>query len=121
MARILLIDDNREYLDMLKICLEKEGYEVVGARDTESWVTLYTQNHYDLVIVDLFMPQLDGVSAIRMMKAEQSAPNIIAMTGGSSLGTMEYLLNLAKEYGASEVYKKDTHINNLLEKIKSLL
>ncbi|MEI6056296.1 MAG: response regulator [Lentisphaerota bacterium] len=121
MARILLIDDDNDYRNMVKMWLEKEGHEVAEAKDTESWVTLYTQNHYDLVITDLFMPQIDGVQAIRMIKKEFNSPKIIAMTGGSSDGTLEYLLNLAKECGANDIYKKTSPIDELLTKVRNLL
>ena len=121
MSRILLIDDDNDYRTMVKILLERAGYEVAEAKNGEAGIILYSQSHYDLVITDLFMPQIDGVSIIHKLKAQINSPKMIAMTGASSDGRMDYLLNLAKENGASEVYKKTANINELLIKVKSLL
>lgn len=121
MARILLIDDDNEYRNMIKMWLERAGHEVAEAIDGEEGLEKHRKNHYDLIISDLFMPKIDGVQAIHRMKIEFNSPKIIAMTGACSDGRMEHLLSLAKECGASEVYKKTTHINDLLIKVKKLL
>ncbi len=121
MARILLIDDNSEYRNMLKMWLEKTGYEVTEAVDGDAGISIYKQSKFDLIITDLFMPQIDGVHLISRLKDEFNSPKIIAMTGACSNGRAEQLLCLAKDCGASEVYKKTTHVNYLLSKVKSLL
>lgn len=121
MSRILLIDDDSGYRTMLKIWLERVGYELTEATNGESGLKLYGQSHYDLVITDLYMPEMDGVHLICRLIKEFNFPKIIAMTGASSAGRSDYLLNIAKECGASEVYHKASHINHLLIKIKNLL
>lgn len=121
MARILLIDDDNDYRSMVKMWLEKAGHEVVEAVEGESGIKLYSQSHYDLIITDLYLPKVDGIHTIHRFKTEFNYPKIIAMTGASSDGRIEYLLDLAKEKGASEVYKKKNHINELMIKVKNLL
>ena len=121
MSRILLIDDDNDYRNMIKMWLERAGHEVSEASDGEAGIKLYSQSHYDLIISDLFMPNIDGVTTVFRLKTEFNAPKIIAMTGASSDGRINYLLSLAKECGASDVYKKTDHINLLLTKVKNLL
>lgn len=121
MARILLIDDDNDYRNMIKQWLERADHEVVESEDGEEGIKIYSQGHYDLIITDLFMPQIDGVHIIHRLKTEFNSPKIIAMTGASSDGRIEYLLALAKDCGATEIYKKTSHINELLIKVKKML
>lgn len=121
MAKILLIDDDNDYRRMIRAWLDKVGYEVVEAGDAESGIKTYSKNHFDLIIIDLFMPQVDGVQAIHRLKTDFNSPKIIAMTGAASDGRIEHLLCLAKSCGANEIYKKTMHVNDLLAKVKNLL
>ena len=56
MARILIIDDDPQILNMLRQTLEREGYEVIDASDGKEGLKLYRENPTDLIIADLIMP-----------------------------------------------------------------
>jgi CheY-like chemotaxis protein len=121
MARILLIDDDHDYRGILKICLEGNGHEVTEAVNGASGIQLYTDNQFDLIITDLFMPKIDGINAIYRIMEEFNSPKIIAMTGSCSDDGNMNALEIAKAYGAKDVFRKADNIDKLLAKVTSLL
>lgn len=121
MPKLLLIDDDNEYREMLKITLEKAGYEVWEASDGEEGINLCRKARFAVIISDLFMPQIDGVQTVFKMKKEFPSSKIISITGAEiSSGRTTHLFELARQCGADEVYRKTDHINELLIKIRSL-
>jgi len=122
MARILLIDDDHAFRKMLRMALEKVGYEVVDAADADEGLKLYAQTNYDLIIIDVFMPKIDGIKAIHMIMEDFNSPKIIAMTGACLYHrTNEDVLIHAKACVAVEVFNKASAITDLLTKIKAVL
>ncbi|HBM15642.1 MAG TPA: response regulator [Lentisphaeria bacterium] len=121
MAKILLIDDDNDYRSVIKKYLENADHEVIEAEDGEIGFKICSDNHFDLIITDLFMPKMDGVHTIYKIMEEFDSPKIIAMTGACSDGRMEHLLNLAKDCGAIDEYKKGNDINELLRKVEKIL
>ena len=71
--RILIIEDNEAYRRMLKTALEQEGYEVGEAENGIIGCEKCYQDSYDLVIMDLFLPEKDGVQSIHELKEDFSA------------------------------------------------
>jgi len=66
-ARILLVDDEPLYLRLLKVNLEQEGYQIATARDGEEALEFVSQEIPDLIILDVMMPKVDGITvAIRI-------------------------------------------------------
>jgi len=70
MALILIIDDEPQIRSMLKLMLERDGYEVVEAPDGIEGIRIYRQNPTDLIITDLIMPNKDGIGMIIDLKKE---------------------------------------------------
>lgn len=75
--RLLLIEDDEEIAAMLRPFLLKEGFEVTTARDGLEGVILYGQAKYDIVVVDLMMPKLDGIEVIKRIREHSSVPILI--------------------------------------------
>ena len=73
MIRILIIDDESQIRSMLKLMLERDGYEVVEAPDGMEGIRIHRQNPADLIITDLIMPNKDGIGMIIDMKKEFSS------------------------------------------------
>ena len=64
MTRILIIDDEAPVRDLLRQMLEKEGYEVVEAREGDIGIRLFRENPADLIITDILMPEKEGIETI---------------------------------------------------------
>ncbi len=101
MARILVIDDDALLRGAIRVVLESAGYEVIEAGDGDAGLRLHRELGADLVVVDLFMPERDGLEVIRAVRAEAPQAKIIAMSGGSSLQLD--LLDAATAFGARPV------------------
>jgi len=124
MKNILVIDDNEDYRKMLKIFIEKEGYNVSEVSNGRKGYEHFTNNKekYNLIITDLFMPEIDGVQVAHLIKEDFPETKIIAITGGGcSDGRTDYLLERAKFHGADEVYHKCESIQKLISMIKKLM
>ena len=120
MKRILLIDDDDDFRKMLKISLEKAGYEVLEAEDGKVGCQIYNRTLCDLVITDIFMPVKEGFETIATLKNEHPDVKIIAISGGGQYKHLEFLA-MAGEFGAAAVMEKPLKVAHLLEKIERLL
>jgi len=100
MARILVIDDDRLLREAVRALLESARYDVIEAADGDAGLRLYREQGADLVLVDIFMPERDGLEVIRTLRAEAPQALIIAMSGGGRLVKVD-LLQAAARFGAS--------------------
>ena len=120
MARILIIDDEPQIRSMLKLMLERDGYEVVEAPDGMEGIRIYRQNPVDLIITDLIMPNKDGIGMIIDLKKEFPDVKIIAMSGGG-LNKPEGYLEGAKKLGAACTLTKPINREEMLRAVKKIL
>ena len=120
MALILIIDDEPQIRSMLKLMLERDGYEVVEAPDGIEGIRIYRQSPADLIITDLIMPNKDGIGMIIDLKKEFPDVKIIAMSGGG-LNKPEGYLKGAKKLGAACTLTKPIDRNEMLGAIKDVL
>ncbi|HJO92620.1 MAG TPA: response regulator [Victivallales bacterium] len=120
MKKILIVDDNADYRYLLRTALEKSGYEVDEAEDGITVEKIFFQKASDVIIMDLFLPKRDGIHAISSIKNKFSNIKIIAISGVSSIGRTNILLNKALEYGADITMTKPIKIEELLSNIKRL-
>ena len=95
MERILIIDDEQQIRSMLRLMLEREGYEVVEAPDGIEGIKAYRQKPADLIITDLIMLEMDGVEFCRKIRETDNKTFIIALTGHTAL----YDIDRLKEVG----------------------
>ncbi len=120
MARILVIDDDVQILDMLKQTLEREGYEVVDTDSGKEGIRLYREDPTDLVITDILMPETEGVEVILDLRRDFPDVKIIAISGGGQVSSEVYL-RVAKNLGAEYTFSKPVTREKLLKAIKELL
>jgi len=117
--KILIIEDEPDAASLLKMHLEKYGYEVLAAGDGKEGYRLARTRAPDLILLDLMIPEMDGFWVCSMVKSDKRFAGIavIALTARS---TAEDMKN-AKECGADDYVIKPFEFSELLEKIKGLL
>src|SRR5262249_4800840 len=81
--RVLVVDDNREVLDTLCVLIETAGHEGIGAVDGFQALELFRHGRYDVVVVDLVMPAMNGLEVIRRLRAIDQNVRVVALTGKS--------------------------------------
>jgi two-component system cell cycle response regulator DivK len=119
MARILLVEDNEMNRDMLSRRLERRGYEVAFAVDGREGVEKAKAGKFDLVLMDMSLPELDGWEATRQIRAapETKSLPVIALTAHAMAGDRERAI----EAGADDYDTKPIELARLLGKIEALL
>jgi len=120
MARILVIDDDEQVLDMLYESLTREGYDVLKASNGEQGLKLYREEPVDLIITDLIMPEKEGIETIIELRQDVPEVKIIAISGGGRIGTKDYL-NMAKIFGVQRTFTKPVAREQLLDAIRELI
>jgi DNA-binding response OmpR family regulator len=119
-ARILVMDDDESLREGLRVVLEGAGYEVMEAPDGEAGLRLQRVHPADLVLVDIFMPERDGLEVIKALRVESPRVKIIAMSGGGRTGQIE-VLSAAAAFGAARTLLKPFEPRELLKTIRELL
>ena len=119
MTRILLVEDNEMNRDMLSRRLERRGYEIAIAVDGRQGIEMARAGHYDLVLMDMSLPEIDGWEATKQLRAlpETKALPIIALTAHAMAGDRERAL----EAGANDYDTKPIDLARLLGKIEAQL
>ena len=120
MARILIIDDESQIRSMLRLMLERVGYEVIEAADGMEGIRQYRDNPADLIITDLIMPNKDGIGMIIELKKEFPQVKIIAMSGGG-VNRPEGYLDGAKKLGATRTLTKPIDRDEMLNAVRETL
>jgi len=111
MARILVVEDNAQNRKLAQLVLQKGGHEVVCAEGGEEGVRLARERRFDLVLMDVQMPGMDGLEATRLLRegAETAGLKIVALTALAMKGDEERILKagfdayLAKPFDYSEL------------------
>jgi DNA-binding response OmpR family regulator len=120
MTSILLIEDDAMTRKFLRVQLETAGYTVDEAADGAMGIAQFCARLPDLVLVDIFMPGLDGLEVIQAVRERAPSLPVVAMSAGGAMGARDTLY-LAKEMGADVVLVKPTAIVNILEVMRRLL
>jgi len=120
MNQILVVEDDQFLISAYRIKLQKVGFEITVATDGVEALEKIKSQNFDLVILDLIIPKIDGfgvLTEIRSQEKYKSLPILVA----SNLGQMEDI-NRAIKLGANDfVVKSDTSLDALIEKIKKLI
>jgi two-component system, cell cycle response regulator DivK len=119
MARILLVEDNELNRDMLQRRLGRKGHEVTVAIDGRQGLSLAQAGAFDLILMDMSLPELDGWETTRQLRADQRTRTtpIIALTAHAMAGDREKAL----EAGCDDYDSKPIEFPRLIGKIDSLL
>ena len=119
MTKILLVEDNEMNRDMLSRRLQRKGYEVSMAVDGRQGVEMARAGGYDLILMDMSLPEIDGWEATRQLRAvpETQVVPIIGLTAHAMAGDREKAL----EAGCNDYDTKPVELPRLLAKIEALL
>ena len=119
MPRILLVEDNEMNRDMLSRRLQRKGFEVAMAVDGRQGVEMARAGGYDLILMDMSLPEIDGWEATRQLRAapETKIVPIIGLTAHAMAGDREKAL----EAGCNDYDTKPVELPRLLGKIEALL
>ena len=90
MTRIVVIDDEEDIRSVLKIILERAGFEVEIAANADDGLNLLRDKKTDIVITDIIMPGQDGVDTVYDIRMEFPNTKIIVMSGGGNAGPIDY-------------------------------
>ena len=120
MASILLVEDDDQLRTMLKELLTGSGYDVSEASSGTGVCDMYQQEHYDLVITDLVMPDIEGLGVIMELRRINPNVRIIAMSGGRS-GKGAGYLRMAQKLGAQFTLSKPFGNRDFLEAVRLAL
>ena len=120
MARILVIDDELVIRQALAIMLANVGHKVETAENGRAGLELLERESFDLVLTDILMPEMDGVEAMRKLRALPSPPKIVAMSGGVQL-TREDFPRAAELLGADAALSKPVRARELYALVDRLL
>jgi len=113
-AKILLVDDDPEVAEVLALMLRKIGYQVMVVNSGQEALDAFSSDDYDLVITDLYMPNLSGREVARAVKEAKAGVPVLLITGwGLQLGSSE----MGVDGIIAKPFTKDTlcqQINNVL-------
>jgi len=114
--RILLVDDEDAIQKLLTYPMEKEGYEIVQAMDGETALEKFREQPFDLVVLDIMLPGMDGTDVCRIIRGESTVP-IIMLTAKSD----EFDKVLGLEIGADDYITKPFSIREFRSRVKAQL
>jgi DNA-binding response OmpR family regulator len=115
-STILLVDDEDSVQKLLTYPLERDGFRVVSARDGEEALERFADEHFDLVVLDLMLPKLDGLEVCKRLRAQSSVPIIMLTARDDELDKV-----LGLELGADDYITKPFSIREFRSRVRALL
>ncbi len=114
---ILVVDDEESILETLSGILEDEGYEVIGASSGESALNKFSEADPDIVLLDVWMPDMDGIETLKKIREKNNDVCVIMISGHSNIDTAVHALKL----GAYDFLEKPLSLEKVLILIKRAL
>lgn len=114
--KILVVDDDRNIREVVRLYLQKEGYEVAGAGDGEAALNAFAADSYDLVLLDIMMPVMDGMETVRKIRAQSNVPVIMLTAKDDTIDKV-----LALELGADDYIVKPFEPKEMLARVKAVI
>jgi len=114
--RILLVDDEQSVQTLLSYPLRKEGYEVVQAFDGRDALARFGEGSFDLVVLDVMMPRMDGLEVCRRLRARSAVPIIMLTAKAEEIDKV-----LGLELGADDYITKPFSLREFRSRVKAAL
>lgn len=116
LASLLLIDDDIELCELLTEFLHSEGFEVTAVHDGEAGVYAALNGKFDLVLLDVTMPKLNGFDALKQIRQQSSVPVLMLTARGDDVDRI-----IGLEFGADDYLPKPYNHRELVARIKAIL
>jgi len=120
MAKILLVEDDELVREMLMQVLQRASHEITATANGEEAIEALKKTNPEIMITDIIMPKMSGITLITEVKNRHPAMQIIAISGGGRLDPTGYL-DLSESLGASASFEKPLNKEALLMAIDLLL
>jgi len=117
MDKVLLIDDEKDILDSLSSILKEEGFDVLKAASGGEGLSMFEREKPDVVLLDVWMPDMDGLQILKRMKKKDSSAIVIVISGHGTISTAVEAVKL----GAYDFLEKPLSIDKVLEVIERSL
>ncbi|GAC1536879.1 MAG: hypothetical protein NVS3B12_20320 [Acidimicrobiales bacterium] len=117
MSRVLIVDDEPDLLLMLRVSLEAVGFETGLAADGDAALRRMKAERFDVVLLDVMMPVLDGWSVLEALKDDSDAPPVVVVSAKSALQDQER----ARALGAAEYITKPFDLDSLIAKLHEVI
>src|SRR4051812_27967442 len=114
--RILLVDDEQPIQTLLSFPLQRDGYEVVRAADGKEALARFNEGTFDLVVLDVMMPRLDGLEVCRRLRARSTVPIIMLTAKAEEIDKV-----LGLELGADDYITKPFSMREFRSRVKAAL
>ena len=116
--KILVMDDEVQILRLVTEILHADGHEVLCAADGIAGMALLRKEAPEMVIVDIVMPEQEGIETILAIRRESPKTKIIAISGAGQVGEVD-VLKMARAFGADDVIAKPFRAGELLSLVRS--
>jgi DNA-binding response OmpR family regulator len=115
-ARILLVDDEHSVQTLLTYPLRKDGFEVVSAHDGREALDRFAEQRFDLVVLDIMLPKLDGIEVCRRMRSRSQVPIIMLTAKDDEIDKV-----LGLEMGADDYITKPFSVREFRSRVRAAL
>ena len=115
-ARILLVDDEQSVQTLLTYPLLKEGYQVVPALDGQEALDRFAEQRFDLVVLDIMLPHVDGIEVCRRIRSRSQVPIIMLTAKDDEIDKV-----LGLEMGADDYITKPFSVREFRSRVKAVL
>lgn len=116
MSRILLVDDDKELCELLRELLELEGFELDICHDGVSALEQLAQQHYDVIVLDVMMPRLNGFDTLRELRSRTTTPVLMMTARGDEVDRI-----VGFEVGADDYLPKPCNPRELIARLNAIL
>ena len=116
MSKVLIVDDEPDLLLMLRMLLQSVGYDTGLAADGQDALDRIRKEHFDLVLLDVLMPVLDGWQVLEALKADDDAPPVIVVSAIADQNRTKAL-----DLGARAVIAKPFDTEELLASVRAVM
>lgn len=121
MKKVLIVEDDPDIRVTIKDLLIHEGMEIKCANNGKTGLSIALEEEFDLIIADVYMPDMDGIELLTKLKKKIPDQKIIICSGGGSFSDAEPIMSSARYLGADEVVSKPFENEELLRLIKKII
>ena len=117
--KILIVEDDENFLWLLKQGFEGENISVLSALDGQEGFDMAEKENPDLIIADILLPKIDGITMVKKMKEKGIKSQIIFLTNFKDVEHINEAIETVKEI--EYIVKSDTHVDQIVERVKNKL